>query len=93
MSHQKDQENVIECPRCQYLIPTWPLDDERLEGLDAVRKFLDPTMSRTYFYKHHRHRLDYMLMEYRYWYRRKDNVRFWTWKRLMMAYVIKQRVL
>ena len=64
---------------------------ERLEGLDEIRKAIDPTMSRATFFRKWRWRIDPILMEYeRYWVR-KPQVRYFTFRRLLWAKMLEKR--
>ena len=62
--------------------------DERIEGLDAIRKVLSPHMSRTTFYKRHRYRMSYILFEDRDWWR-NGRPKFFTFRRLILDYMVK----
>ena len=64
--------------------------DERIEGLDAIRKVINPHMSRSTFYKRHRPHLDYILLEDTDALR-KNRPRFFTWRRLILSYMLKRR--
>jgi hypothetical protein len=66
-------------------------DFERLEGLVAIRKFMDPWMSRSYFYKYHRKEIDHLLCEHQRWWLRPDKIRYFSFKRLVMAYMIEKK--
>jgi hypothetical protein len=66
-------------------------DPERLEGMVAIRKFMDPYMSKSYFYKYHRKEIDYLLLEHQRWWLRPDKIRFFTWKRLLIAHMLEKK--
>jgi hypothetical protein len=66
-------------------------DPERLEGMVAIRKFMDPYMSKSYFYKYHRKEIDYLLLEHQRWWLRPDKIRYFTWKRLLIAHMLEKK--
>lgn len=66
--------------------------EDILEGLDAIRCFWDPHMSKDYFYRVIRPHLDSVLFERRYAKRRKDKIaRFYSYKNLVLALKIRLR--
>lgn len=88
--------------RCEdfYKIIERLIDDqgERLEGLEAIRRFIDPTMSRTNFYRYHREALRPFLIERRNPWRKTGSgsspkPKFFSYKRLLMLYLLKRRVI
>jgi hypothetical protein len=63
-------------------------DPERLEGFEEIRRYIDPWMSRTTFYRYHRHRLEpYLYIRPRHW--AKHLPRYFTFKRLLMVYMLR----
>ena len=69
------------------------IDYERLEGLDAIRKAIDPNMSRRTFYRKHRTALKKILMEHDRWWLRGDRVRYFTFRRLLYEYMIVKKII
>jgi len=67
-------------------------DDERLEGLDAIRKFIDPTMSMRTFYNHHREPLRPWIVERKMWWK-KRLPQFYSYKRLILLYMLKRKII
>jgi hypothetical protein len=70
---------------------------DRLEGLVEIRKFIDPLMSeRTFFYRH-RQKLTPYLFERREWWRMRRNgkrpAQFFSFKKLILIYMVKNRIL
>ena len=64
--------------------------DERIEGLDAIRKVINPHMSRSTFYKRHRYHMDYILFEDQdHW--RTGRSKFFTFRRLIYHYMLQVR--
>lgn len=80
-------------------IDEWACENgERLEGLNQVRKFLDPTMSmRTFFRKHRRGIEPYLLQRTDYWRKNrpggKPRPRYFSYKRLILLYMIRRRII
>ena len=64
------------------------LDPERLDGMTAIRDYIDPRMSLETFYRYWRKRLEPILMEHPQWgkHRRK---RYFTYKRLILAIMLE----
>jgi len=72
-------------------LPQKSLDDH-VEGLDAIRKFLNPHMSASAFYLRHRQAIDYILfVDKENW--RDNRARFFTTKRLLYHYMLKTRIM
>lgn len=64
--------------------------DERISGLDAIRREINPYMSRTTFYRRHRRGIDFILFEdIDHW--RTGRPRFFTTRRLLYYYMIGRR--
>ena len=64
--------------------------DERIAGLDAIRKVINPHMSRSAFYRRHRKQLDFILFEdVDAW--RTGRPKFFTYRRLIYFYMLKIR--
>jgi hypothetical protein len=83
MKHQIDEE-----------FDAW--DCERIEGLNAIRMFLDPHMSARSFYRHHRVPLTPYLIERRGAWRKSGpgsspKPKFFTYKRLLLLYMLKKK--
>ena len=82
------------CPNCG---ENFPDVEERLEGLDEIRRFIDPKMGVTRFSKDHRKPLEPYIMYYTQWFRRtradrhKKKPKIFSFKRLILAYMIKQK--
>jgi len=64
------------------------LSDERLEGMDAIRRYIDPRMSSETFYRYWRKRLEPILMEHPQWGKHKRG-RYFTYKRLVLAVMLE----
>jgi hypothetical protein len=64
----------------------------RIEGLEAIREFLDPYMSRSYFYRHIRPELDSILLKRR---RRPNSSvpRYYTFEPLLIAWMIRKKII
>lgn len=71
------------------------LDDERVEGLEAIRKVIDPTMTEKTFNRHWRRKVDPILMEHKYWYRERRMGRpghkYFTFRRLIYGVMLAER--
>jgi hypothetical protein len=67
-------------------------DDERLEGLDAIRKFIDPSMCKRTFYQRHREALRPYIVERKYWWRKKLP-QFYSFKRLILLYMLRRKII
>jgi hypothetical protein len=65
--------------------------EERIEGLDAIRKAIDPKMSRRTFFRKWRRHVDPILLEYERWWLRDPPVRFFTFRRLLYARMLEKR--
>jgi hypothetical protein len=65
--------------------------EERLEGLDAIRKAIDPKMSRRTFFRNWRRHVDPILMEYERWWLRDPPIRYFTFRRLLYARMLERR--
>jgi hypothetical protein len=66
-------------------------DPERLDGMDAIRMAMDPLMSKSTFYRRHRKEIDYILIERENWWRRRPRApRYFTFRRLLMAHMLKR---
>lgn len=71
---------------------------ERLEGLEAIRTYIDPHMTRRTFYRYHRGPLGPYLFERKNWWKRKDRhghplKRYFTFKNLVQIYMIRRRII
>jgi hypothetical protein len=67
-------------------------ESERLEGLEEISHFIDPGMSRSTFYREHREALRPYLLERReYWKKRKS--RYFSYKRLVLLYMLRRRLI
>lgn len=71
-------------------------DHERLEGLEQIRKFIDPLMSRSTFYRKHRVALmPYLIERDGYWqkdrFAGKPKPRYFTFKRLVVYYMLRRK--
>ena len=87
------------CPNCGHRFPEL---QERLEGLDEIRLFMDPYMSATRFYNQHRKEIEPYIIAYEGWWRRKPKPKghdpktpfarphFFSFKRLILVYMIKR---
>ena len=81
---------IIKCPICRVRIDTE--DTERLEGMEAIRKYIDPEMSETSFYRYHRKHIDHLLMKRRQILRNRRRGRkmeYFTFKRLVIHYMLE----
>ena len=67
------------------------LADERLEGLDEIRRAIDPTMSERTFRRKWRRRIDCILMEHENWWLRPDKKRYFTFRRLLYGQMLRHR--
>lgn len=72
-------------------------DGERVEGMEALRKFIDPTMSMRSFYRYHREPLRPFLLERRDAWRKigpgsSPKPKFFSYKRLLL-YMLKRKVI
>jgi hypothetical protein len=67
-------------------------EEERLEGIDEIRKFIDPAMSRMTFYRHHREALRPWIVERKFWWK-KRLPQFYSYKRLIMLYMLKRKII
>lgn len=67
-------------------------DSDRLEGLKAIRRFIDPYMSERTFYRNHREALrPYLVERQRYW---VDNLpRYYSFKPLILSYMMRRKML
>ena len=65
--------------------------EERLEGLDAIRRAIDPQMSRRTFYRKWRWRIDCILMEYERYWLRDPPIRYFTFRRLLAVIILRKR--
>ena len=66
------------------------LENERLEGLDAIRKAIDPKMSETTFYRRWRWYIAPILIEYERWWERNPQYRYFTWRRLLYKMILER---
>ena len=66
------------------------LENERLEGLEAIRKAIDPKMTERTFYRKWRWYLEPILIEYDQWWMRKPRVRYFTWRRLLYKMILER---
>jgi hypothetical protein len=80
------------CPNCDKF---FDIDDERVEGMDEIRKIIDPRMSRTVFYRKIRPRINHLLME-----RSQRNPRlrgnkpiYFTFRRFLYAWMIETKII
>lgn len=78
------------------IIDEW--DGERIEGIDAIRRFLSPKMSRSQFYREHREALKPYLIEYKDSWRKTGHgiaprPRYFTFKRLLILYMLRRRTI
>jgi hypothetical protein len=79
-------------PRLRKFIGQMAEESERLEGLEEISHFIDPGMSRRTFYRVHREALRPYLLERReYWKGRKP--RFFSYKRLILLYMLRRRII
>lgn len=85
------ESHEIICPYCHKSFPCWGADDERLHGLDAIRKFMNPKMSLSRFHQYHRPRMESILMKYHQWWRKPGRMKYFTYKRLVIAYMMKAK--
>jgi hypothetical protein len=67
-------------------------DEERLEGLEAIRKFIDPTMSERTFFRRHREALRPFIVERKMWWK-KRLPQYYSYKRLIMLYMLKRKII
>ena len=68
------------------------LFNERLEGMDQIRLAIDPQMSRATFYRRHRPYLGHILMQYKRWWTRHPPIRYFTFRRLLIAYLLERKL-
>ena len=79
-------------PRLRKFVGQMAEESERLEGLEEIARFIDPGMSRSTFYREHREALRPYLLERReYWKGRKP--RFFSYKRLILLYMLRRRII
>ena len=64
-------------------------NSDRLEGVTAIRKYIDPHMSSRSFYERWRPLINPILFEYRKPYLRPN--RYFTFKSLVIAVMLKER--
>jgi hypothetical protein len=67
------------------------LADERIDGLDAIRRAIDPKMSPATFTRKWRMRVEPILMEYERFYLRDPPVRYFTFRRLLYGLMLMYR--
>jgi len=71
-----------------------PEFEERLEGHDQIREYLDPLMSRSYYFTKVRPRLLPILFERHYATRSRKNLpKVFTYKDLIQVWLIRARAL
>jgi hypothetical protein len=67
------------------------VEQEILNGLEEIRKYWDPYMSRDYFFRHVRPHLNSILFKRRYWPRLRENIpQYYTYRRLVL--ILKLRL-
>jgi hypothetical protein len=67
-------------------------DPERLEGMDAIREVIDPNMSKSTFYRRHRKDIEYILIERENWWKKPVRCKYFTFRRLLYAYMLNKKV-
>lgn len=67
-----------------------PIDDERIEGMDNIRKYIDPDMTVATFYRRWRKYIDPILIERQDWYR-YNRPRYFTFRRYLQALMMKHK--
>lgn len=65
--------------------------DERVEGMHAIRKVVDPRMGQAKFYRHWRKYLEPVILEYNQWWLRPDRIRYFSFRRLIIGKMIERR--
>jgi hypothetical protein len=73
-------------------------ESERLEGLDQIARFIDPTMSRTRFYQTHRAGLTpYLMVRSEPWRKsgshKMPRAKYFSYKRLILLYMFRRRLI
>jgi len=66
--------------------------EERLDGHDEIRKYIDPEMSRSYYFKNVRPRLEAVLFKRGYTVRKKGNqTKYFSFKNLIQLFLIRTK--
>ncbi len=67
-------------------------EDDRLEGHDEIRKYIDPKMSRSYYFKHIRPRIDPAIFTRTYIGRSKRCImKHFSFKKLIQVYLLRTK--
>jgi hypothetical protein len=84
---------IIKCPICKARIETE--DTERIEGMVAIRKYIDPEMSATTFYRKHRKGIEHALIKREHRFDGRGGVKrsYFTFKRLLIHYMLKRKTI
>lgn len=64
------------------------MEDDRLEGMEAIREYIDPNMPKSTFYRKIRPHLDSILIEREYQYDR-SKPRYFTFKNMVQMFLLK----
>lgn len=64
------------------------LAHEQIRGMDAIRYYIDPLMSKAYFYRHWRVLIEPILCEYPNWRNREPPIRYFVLKRFLEMLIL-----
>lgn len=67
-------------------------ENERLEGIGEIRRFLDPELSERTFYRRHRKAMEpYILVREKHWLKKLP--KYYSFKRLVLAYMLRRKII